>query len=212
MMTEIIHNADTLEDALYALAVAKPVPDAAILDDLVRQYPDYADELTDMAVALALEALAERVDDVALPEVAGRSEAVASAMSRFHNRLYKVKASAKSTKTKAAAPANPFTSFDKTALREFGANIGANTVFAIKLRDRLIDHETMTKGFQRYIASKAGVPLEVMVAHFARPAEIPAAVHYKADAKPVAGKRQSFEEAVHGSGLTAEQQVFLLGL
>lgn len=212
MMTEITHPADTLEDALYALAVAKPVPDADVLDDLVRQYPEHSAKLTDMAVTLALESLAAQVGDATLLEFAGRSDAVASAMSRFHNRLYKVRLSEKAAKTKATAPVNPFASLSKAALREFGASIGANTVFAIKLRDRLVDHETMTKGFQQHIADKARAPLEVVMTHFAQLSAMQAAVHYKADEKPVTGKKQSFKEAVHGSGLTAEQQTFLLGL
>jgi hypothetical protein len=212
MTTQATHNVSTLEDALYALAVAKPVPDAAVLDDLVRQYPEHAATLTNMAVALALEAMTDPLNDPVLPEIAGRSEAVANAMSRFHNRLYKVKMTETAAKAKAAAPVNPFVSLGHATLREFGASIGANTVFAIKLRDRHIDHETMTKGFGQYVADKARAPLDVVLAHFARPAEIQSAVHYKADEKPVAGKKQSFEEAVRSSGLTPEQQAFLLGL
>jgi len=93
-----------------------------------------------------------------------------------------------------------------------GTNIGANTVFAIKLRDRLIDHETMTKGFEQHIANKAQVPLDVLKAHFARPPVTQSFVHYKADEKPAAANKQSFEEAVRSSSLTPEQQKFLLGL
>ena len=212
MTTLTTHNANTLEDALYALAVAKPVPDATVLDDLVRQYPQHAAALTNMAVELALEAMADRLDDPALPEIAGRSEAVANAMSRFHNRLYKVKIAEKTARAKAAAPANLFVSFNRAELREFGTSIGANTVFAIKLRDRLIDSGTMTKGFQQHVADKARVPLDVVMAHFSRPAEMPSAAHYKADEKPAVSKKQPFEEAVRGSGLTPEQQAFLLGL
>ena len=104
MTTEIPRSAGTLEDALYALAVAKPVPDATVLDELVRQYPEHAAKLTDWAVELALEALEDQVREPVLPAVAGRSQAVASAMSRFHNRLYHVKISEQSAKAKAAAP------------------------------------------------------------------------------------------------------------
>jgi hypothetical protein len=212
MTPEITQSTGSLEDALYALAVAKPVPDAAVLDDVVRQYPDHAAKLTDMAIALALEAIADRINDPVLPEVTGRSEAVANAMSRFHNRLYKVRMSEQAAKTKMAATVNPFVSLVNTTLREFGRSIGANTVFAIKLRDSLIDHETMTEGFRKHVAAKARAPLDVLMAHFARPPEIPQAVHYKADEKPTATKKQSFEEAVRSSGLTPEQQAFLLGL
>jgi hypothetical protein len=213
MITEFTRNASSLEDALYALAVAKPVPDAAVLDDVVRQYPEHAARLTDMAVALALEAIADQIEEPVLPEVAAQSDAVVSAMSRFHNRLYEVRASEQAAPAKAATvPANPFASLNTIALRNFGTSIGANTVFAIKLRDRIIELETMTKGFQQHVADRARVPLDMIVAHLAGPSEMPIAVHYKANEKPVVGKKQTFEEGVRSSGLTPEQQKFLLGL
>jgi hypothetical protein len=211
MTTQTNSNMGTLENALYALVVAKPVPDATTLDNLVRQYPEHAAALTNMAVELVLEAMADRLDEPVLPEISGRSEAVASAMSRFHNRLYQVKIAEKAAKAKAAAPVNLFSSLSRAELREFGASMGANTVFVIKLRDRLIDSGTMTKGFQQHVANKAHVSLDFVVAHFARPAEIPIATHYKADEKPTIEKKQTFEEAVRGPGLTPEQQSFLLG-
>jgi hypothetical protein len=36
--------------------------------------------------------------------------------------------------------------------------------------------------------------------------------HYKAEQKPETRRKQSFEEAVRSSGLTPEQQAFLLSL
>jgi hypothetical protein len=211
-MTENIQGAETLSDALYALAVAKPVPDAAVLDDFVRRYPQHAAKLTDMAVALALDALEDSGSDPVLHETSGISEAVASAMSRFHNRLYIVNTSERVAQAKLAAATNPFASFDRARLREFGNQIGANTIFAMKLRDGVIDHESMTEGFRKHVAHKARAPVDVLVAHFARPAALSAYNHYKAEQKPEAGRKQSFEDAVRNSGLTPEQQAFLLGL
>lgn len=206
-------SAGSLEDALYALAVAKSVPDAAALDDIVRQYPEHAAELTDMAVALALNSLADRIDEPVLPEVRGRSEAVAKAMSRFHNRLYVVQASGSASKGKAAsAVANPFAGLGRAELRDLADRLGANTVFAMKLRDAVIDPGTMTAGFRQHVAEKTQVPLDVLVAHFARPIQVAVRAHYKAEKKPASGQKQSFEDAVRSSGLKPERQKFLLGL
>jgi len=213
MNTETIRSAGSLQDALYALALAKPVPDAAVLDDLVRRYPHYAAQLTDMAVELALEALADRDEKPLLGDVSGTSPAVSRAMSRFQNRLYAV--------TKARQPANintapespnPFASLDRAELRGLGSRIGCNTVFALKLRDRVIDPETMTEGFRRHVADTMKAPLDVVIAHFVGRSAMAAHAHYKAEQKPETGRKQSFEEAVRSSGLTAEQQAFLLSL
>ena len=208
-----IRSAGSLQDALYALALAKPVTDAAVLDDLVCRYPKYATQLTDMAVELALEALADRDEEPMLEDVSRTSAAVGRAMSRFQNRLYAV------TKSRQPANANltsentnPFSSLARTELRGLGGRLGGNTVFAMKLRDRVIDLDTMTEGFRRHVADTMHAPLDVVIAHFAGRSEMTAHAHYKAEQKPEIGRKQSFEDAVRSSGLTPEQQAFLLSL
>jgi hypothetical protein len=213
MNTQTIRSAESLQDALYALALAKPAPDAAVLDDLVRRYPQHAAQLTDMAVALALDVLADRNDEPVLEDVSGTSPAVGRAMSRFQNRLYAVRKSFQPTNANIAPEsANPFSSLDRAELRGLGGRLGGNTVFAMKLRDRVIDSDTMTEGFRRHVAETMRAPLEVVLAHFAGRSEMTAQVHYKAEQKPAIGRKQSFEEAVRSSGLTPEQQAFLLSL
>ena len=91
-----IVNPDTppLREALYALAMAKHIPDAQTLDKIVCQYPQFGDELTDFAVELVLDALRKAVPDT-VNAAADRSNAVSPvvsrAISRFHNRLYMVR-------------------------------------------------------------------------------------------------------------------------
>ena len=46
-----------LREAFYALSAAQEIPDARLLDDLVRQHPQYGAELTEFAIALAVDAL-----------------------------------------------------------------------------------------------------------------------------------------------------------
>jgi hypothetical protein len=50
-------GAVNLREALYTLTMAQRVPDADLLDDVIRCYPTYANELTDFAIELALDAL-----------------------------------------------------------------------------------------------------------------------------------------------------------
>jgi hypothetical protein len=213
MTTENTRAERPLEDALYALALATPAPDATILDDLVRRYPEHAGALTDMAIELALDALDE---DPAHAETVPSTEAgtaVSNAMSRFHNRLFHVKQAERASRVKAASEAkNPFASLDRAGMRALGVRLKANTVFVVKLRDRHIAAETITAGFQRHVADTMAVPFELLAAHFAGQAQLGTHAHYKADHKPEAGIKQSFEEAVRSSGLTSEQQAYLLSL
>jgi hypothetical protein len=138
--------------------------------------------------------------------------AVSKAMSRFHNRLYAVQREAAAQGRQPVIVNNPFLSLDRAALRGIGQRLKANNVFVMKLRDRQIDEKTMTPGFQGLVAEELKVPINVVVTHFSGPVEIQAGVHFKADGKPEAGAKQSFEEAVRSCGLTQEQETYLLSL
>ena len=45
-----------LRDVLYAFSLAQPVPDARLLDEFVRRYPEHSVEITDFAIELAIDA------------------------------------------------------------------------------------------------------------------------------------------------------------
>ncbi len=207
-----------LREAFYALSTAQDVPDAKLLDDVVRRYPRFGEELTEFAIAVAVDALrgdrsiaaAEAAID---PNVV--SPAVTRAMSHFQNRLHAV--------TRGAAPGssargnfvdapNPFLALPRREFRAFAERLNANAVFVGKLRDRQIDPATMRPSFQRRVADELKAPLDVVVAHFAARQAAPRAQFFKAEGKPSTGAQQSFEEAVRSSGLSEVQQQFLLGL
>ena len=51
-----------LREALYVLSTEQDVPDAKLLDDVVRRYPQFGEELTEFAIVIAVDALrGERV-------------------------------------------------------------------------------------------------------------------------------------------------------
>jgi hypothetical protein len=201
-----------LWNVLYELALAKPAPDAALVDAFVRHYPEHAADLTEYAIALALDALAAHDEPVEMP-VATTTPSVSRAMSRFHHRLSAVRKETAAEAAKAApAVENPFATLTRAEIRALAHRLRANTVFIMKLRDRLIRGDTMTAGFLRRLADALGVLLETVVAHFAAPAYVPSRAHFKADTKPEAGEKQTFEEAVRSCGLTPAQQQALLNL
>jgi hypothetical protein len=80
-----------------------------------------------------------------------------------------------------------------------------------KLRDRQIDPVTIPKGFCTFVADEMDIPEEALTAHlFAVPEISSARQFYKAEGKPAATAKQSFEQAVQNSGLNDEQQRRLL--
>jgi hypothetical protein len=217
----LVPSAAPLRDALYALSMAQHLPDADLLDDVIRRFPLHAEVLTDLAIELALDALqgesaAEAAEAAIDPSRV--SPAVSRAMSRFQNRLHVVRqaaaVAAKPTIRPAAEVPNPFADLDRAAFRSFAGRIGANNAFVLKLRDRQIEPETIPEPFQRLAANELHAPLDVVVAHFAATGSAARSGRqfYKADGKPGSERRQSFADAVASSGLTAEQQQRLLSL
>src|SRR3546814_13803758 len=57
MNTTLTASPPELREALYSLSMAKDVPDAALLDDFVRRFPQFGGELTNFAIAIAIDAL-----------------------------------------------------------------------------------------------------------------------------------------------------------
>jgi hypothetical protein len=204
-----------LRDVLYAFSLAKAVPDAPLLDEFVGRYPQYAAEITDFAIEVAIDA-AE--GDYSGAEDAGTavSPAVSRAMSRFQNRLFEVQhgKTAGGTAALAAASAaeSPFALLDRKAFRGLANRLDVSTLFVAKLRDRQIDPNTMTTGFRKRVANELSVPLDVIVAHFATGPADQVPQFYKAERKPSTAVQQSFEEAVRNSGLTPEQQRHLMNM
>ncbi len=210
-MTNLNRELPSLRDAKYHLAFRKSPPDANTLDEVVRSFPQYAQELTEFAIDLALDSIGERDG----PEYVASEEtsfAVSRAISRFHNRLYLEKQSSESSSPSTSGPTNPFASMRREELRAFADSIDANLPFVMKLRDRQIEANTIPEQFTERLSEQMDVPIELLVAHFQAPPEIRPTARFKSDQKPEVNLKQTFEEAVRTSALTAGQQQSLLDL
>ena len=205
------HHAPSLQDIFYEFAVAQEIPDAALLDDFIRRYPEHAKALTDFAIALALESAAATKAQPAMPSDEPVSSAVSKAMSQFHSRLYDIEQAA-SGDTPAGEIPNPFASLSTAEIRALGIRLNANTVFAMKLRDRGIRPDTLSHGFLRHVASTMDVPVALVQAHFAGESHVSSTAFFKSEQKPEATEKEAFDEAVRTSGLDTAQQEFLLNL
>lgn len=206
-----------LREAYYVLSTAQDVPDAKLLDEIVRRYPQFGQELTDFAISIAVDALrGDRAVEEAKAAIdrTSISPAVSRAMSHFQNRLHAHSMRAPEVKNAphVADAANPFVGLSRSEYRAFAARLNANAVFVGKLRDRQIDPATMTPGFQARVAEELTAPLDVVVTHFSARQSAPTGQFFKAEGKPTTGTQQSFEEAVRNSGLNEVQQIFLLDL
>jgi len=212
-------DATSLRTACYEISMAKEVPDVALLDEVVRRYPQFGSELTEFAILVALDALRDRAEaHNAVPEGGDSvSPAVSRAMSRFHNRLHAegMKAAAAAAKRSTMGGVeNPFSGLSRQEFRELAARLDTTTLFLGKLRDREIGPNTLTAGFRQYAAAEMNVPVEILNRHFdAMRGSVGApATFHKVDGKPSHGECQTFEEAVRSSGMSEQQQRKFLAL
>ena len=212
----LIPSKPPLRELLYEFSLAKRVPDAELLDDFVRRFPQYADALTEFALELTMDALRPdpEVNTEATIDLDHVSPTVSRAMSRFHNRLHAVRQTAP-TSNRVFTPEvmdvpNPFAELSRISIRALADRIGANTVFVNKLRDRQIKPDTIPNGFLQYLADVLGITPDLLTAHFAGPSVSTSHQFYKAENKPESNLQQSFVEAVQSSALNEEQKHQLL--
>jgi hypothetical protein len=209
-----------LSDVLYWLSLEDTKPTAAIIDEYRVRFPGYAEEITEFALDLALDAL---VPETPTPDVKGiagpPSSLVMQAISDFQNARYQVAHSKQdnvpfeSSAEDAISIVNPFTSLDSDQFRALTLRIDANTVFVAKLRDRRIMPNTIPMGLTQIVAKELNVSTDVLIAHLsAKPAQAFSGVYYKAIDKPLIQIQETFDNAVRTSGLSAEQQERLLRL
>jgi hypothetical protein len=204
----------SLRDAMYAMSLAKAVPDAELLDEFARRYPQHADALTEFAIELAIDSLMHQSDEEDVPADA-ISDVVSRVMSQFENQLYERRQARAATPPARAATAsveNPFAALDRQGFRALVSQLDVNSAFLSKLRDRTIEPISIPRAYCRHLAQEMDEDADAMAAHLYAPQESVAAGRqlYKAEGKPAATARQSFEEAVKTSGLSDEQQRKLL--
>ncbi len=206
-----------LREAFLELSLGEGQPDPDTLDALVRRLPKYAQELTDFAIDLAIVGMADEDETFIISNDQALDAEAASALSVFQNALFNARNVAASAAVEAAgdirAVENPFAGLGREDMKAVIADLKANAVFIMKLRDRTIFADTLTDGFMRRVGEILGKSLKQMAIHFqAAQTVAPLRQSFKADDKPVVGAKQTFEEALQNSGLTEEQQAYLRSL
>jgi hypothetical protein len=210
-------------DVLHRFALGYEHPDARLLDEFVRCYPEHADALTTLAIELALEQLEPEEPAVTEPAPLAATSAamVERAMSRFQNRLFEVRraaeeatapsASARGRAEAASSARDIFAARTPDEIKIIIVKVDASPLFFMRLRDRGIDADTIPPGFIRCLSEAMNEPEEAVRAHLAGPAQVQSRTRFKSEGTPTAGRKITFQEAVRSSSdLTPEQQARLL--
>src|SRR5258706_6668032 len=170
-MTAVKRTSSPLRDVLYEFSLAKEVPDAELLDQFVKRFPEFAKPITDYAIEVVVDYL--RTKEEAVLETPGVvSPAVSRAMSTYQNALFAKAKKPRTSVTEAvqrsgtANASTLFAALDRQGFQALAVALCVTRVFLMRLRDRQIDPKTMTKGFRSFLAEKLGMPKARVDAHF----------------------------------------------
>ncbi len=193
-----------MRDVLMEFATeGEPTPRR--LETYAKEHPELRRELTELAVEMVLEPART------LPAAdASTRKTVSSAWARFQAGIKSEPAT--TPVPNAARMANVFSGVSGAAFPRLAARLDLSPLFLIKIKDGLIEASAFPRKLSKIIADELGHEVSAVHASLARSASMPLGMMAKSDGKPAAGKKQTFEEAVATSGLTAEQQKRLLDM
>lgn len=187
-------------------------PKPAILEAYCRQYPRYARELTDYALEWLIDeamASAEVASDVAIKT---SSPLVSRAISRLYDRIREREAGKEvATRLSGHQALNPFEGLPLPRVRDIRDELGINTPLFGKFRKRLIDPDTVPRGFLERFARQLGRTVDELLGYLKLPPTVHSGADFKAEGKPsVSSRKESFADAVRGSSLDEKQKQVLL--
>jgi hypothetical protein len=188
------------EDVLTDFAAVEgPVTDER-LAAFVGRHPELAEELAELASEL------KQMEETPWPHVVVDQGSGAKALGLF------AEIEASLVKERHRPSVNPFESLKPPDFRRIATALGANTLFVLRLKDRLIRIEDFTAGLLNEIARAVGTSVELMREHLSGEPHLAAGRMFKADTKPGPVERQSLQQALDDSGLSEDQKRRLLSL
>jgi hypothetical protein len=187
-------------------------PTPPVLEAYCREYPQYARELTDYALEWLIDdamASAETASDVA---VNTSSSLVSRAISRLYDRIRERQAGREIAPPLSGQQAlNPFGPLTVSRVRAIRDELGIDTPLFGKFRNRLIDPDTVPRGFLERFARLLGRTVYELLGYLRLPSTVHIGADFKAQRKPsVSAGKESFAEAIRSSSLDEKRkQAFL---
>lgn len=194
----IIKTNESKEDVLYAFSV-EPNQNSETLSEYLKRYPLWQKELIDLSIVLLTSLPKEE-----LSEVIGESKAINNAWNAFQSKL-------STSDPVFAAPqvVNPLINLQREEFRLLATKLGVNTLFLAKLRDKTVTLSTIPNKFIEQISHVLDESIESVRTALDGTATISTSASFKADKKPIAEEKISFDDAIEFSNLTDEQKIVL---
>lgn len=178
------------EDVLDAFAV-EPSVGRDTLEQYLRKYPQFSAELVDLSRELS------RV-------VVEDEEPLSAANASWIEAAWKRHAEAGPT-----AVADPFATLSVAELRDVATRLDVPRQVITAFRERKVDISTVPKPFIATFAALMKTASEQFIITLSAPPQVSLARSYKADAKPEANTRVSFEQILIEAGVSVERRASL---
>lgn len=201
-----------LESVLLDFRVEAVAPRPAILEQYCRRYPQFARELTDYALEWLIESATAEETSADVVQGASSSPLVSRAISRLYERIRERDAAKEAaTRSSGQQAPNPFQGLPLDRVRATRDELGINTPLFGKFRNRLIDPDTVPRGFLERFARLLERTVDELLGYLRLPPTVHAGADFKAEGKPsVSARKESFADAVRGSSLDEKQKQALL--
>jgi len=191
-----VKNPNDPEAILYAFAV-EPTQDRKTLERYLRQFPELAEELIDLASELrfsevtnpaSVDSIIDSGSQAAWEEFIGCEPKVASAVGAV----------------------DLFATFRGAAFVGLAQALNVPRSFLTGLRDGLVTATSVPERFVHRLAREMSVSVELIREHFAHPRTALVARAFKSDDKPSHQGQISFRELIQNTEMTDEQRQILI--
>lgn len=184
------------KDAVLDAFAAESVHDRKTLERYVRDYPELAEELIDLASEL-------RVGT----EFADTEEGIINdpkLNTAWENFL------AAGPKPATTASLDPFAQFKGAAFATLAGKLDIPRSILSAVRDRLVVPSSVPGGFVRRFSEATGTTVEAVKAYLAQESQAPLGLAFKSDQKPSQQGRASFRQLVESTEMSESQRLLLL--
>jgi hypothetical protein len=188
MNSNTSRNRRTEEEILLEFAV-EPEHNAVILENYIRNYPEFSDALIALFTELSFEP--EQAEEQAV-----YSETNVDGIWNYY----------KEKENSAVKVANIFAQLDKKALVNAAKKLNVSRLFFTRLRDCSIELSTIPLQLIKSLAGILDTSTNHLSDYLSSPSKVSATQNFKSDIKPKGQEKSSFEDALSNSGLNTEQQ------
>jgi len=185
------------KEAVLDAYAAESVHDHNTLELYVREYPELAEELIDLASELRLSAA-----------FAGEQEGIISDP-KLNTSWEKFLATAPKPAATTSA-VDIFAPFKGAAFAALAGKLEIPRSLLTAVRDRLVVPSTLPGGFLRRFSDATGTTVDVVKSYLAQDSQAPHGLAFKSDQKPSPQGQATFRQLVESTEMSESQRILLL--